>query len=164
MDILIIVVAFVVIIYILTTKNPFFGQQTKQKTDYRYVRKDYVMTSAEASFYRRLEKVMGEHYYVFPQVHLSSLAINKTQGKYHKLGYQRINRRSVDYVLADKNNLKAVYAVELDDRTHDTAKGKNIDALKTEVLSQIGLPLIRFRNVNNLSDSVISNKFLPTKH
>ena len=82
-----------------------------------------------------------------------------TAGKYHKAGFQRINRRSVDYVLADTKTLQAVYAIELDDKTHDTEKGKAVDALKNEILQQIQLPLIRFRNPQTMSDEDIVESF-----
>jgi very-short-patch-repair endonuclease len=117
------------------------------------------MTNPEVLLYRRLSNIVKDRYVIFPQIHLSSLAVNKTYGKYHKLGFQRINRRSVDYVLADPETLRAVYAVELDDSTHDTEKGRSIDALKTDVLSQIGMPLVRLRNINSMSDEDIIELF-----
>ena len=132
---------------------------SKTASVYKYVRKPYIMTEAEAGFYKRLQKIVEGRYYVFPQVHLSSLAKNMTVGKYHKAGFQRINRRSVDYVLADIETLQAVYAVELDDPTHDTAKGKAVDALKNEILHQTGLPIVRFRNPQAMSDEDIIQSF-----
>lgn len=126
---------------------------------YIYTRKDSVMTDSEMVFYKRLQSVANGRYLIFPQIHLSSLATNRTIGKYRKLGFQRINRRSVDYILADINTLQPVYAVELDDKTHDTHKGMAIDKIKTDVLRQINLPLVRFRNITALSDQDIIAAF-----
>lgn len=148
--------AILIIAFVLKQRVPEFN---KAVSPYKYVRKPYIMTEAEAHFYKRLQNIVEDRYYVFPQVHLSSLAKNITAGKYHKAGFQRINRRSVDYVLADIETLQAVYAVELDDRTHDTEKGKAVDALKNEILGQIGLPIVRFRNTQTLSDEDIIQSF-----
>lgn len=147
---------FVCIIFLKTARTKPAQQNPKQTLPpYKYVRKTYIMTKTEASFYKRLQRAVNGKYIVFPQIHLSSLASNVTPGKYHKAGFQRINRRSVDYILADINTLQAVYAIELDDKTHDTQKGRAVDALKEEILKQIQIPLVRFRNVQNMTDEDI---------
>src|SRR5690606_8722626 len=117
------------------------------------------MTDTEWRFYERLTQIAGDRYYVFPQIHLSSLLKNETRGKYYKLAFQRINRRSVDFVLCDLKTRKPVYAVELDDWSHDLAKRKARDEIVQEMLDQAGIPLVRFRDVNKLSDEDIVNKF-----
>ena len=151
---------FVTILVILAISINKYGEKTKKpKFNYFYAPKKSIMTDYEKKFLQRLLVIVGDKYFVFPQIHLSSLAISKTKGKYSKLSYQRINRRSVDFLLADKVTLAPVYAVELDDRTHDTVKAQNVDALKTDVLNQIGLPLIRFRNINSMSDEEIVTIF-----
>lgn len=126
---------------------------------YEYSRKESVMTAAEAAFYRRLLLVAGDRYFIFPQVHLSSLLINQTKGRYWKAAFQRINRTSVDYVLCDKDSMKAIYAVELDDKTHDTFKRRARDTGVEVMLSSVGLPLVRFRDVDNLTDVQIAREF-----
>ncbi len=166
MEVIVILGAIIIVVTVIKyALRPTSSQHEIQETPlpYRYVRKPYIMTDSESRFYKRLQKVVGGKYLVFPQVHLSSLASNMTSGRYHKAGFQRINRRSVDYVLADAETLQAVYAVELDDRTHDTQKGRAIDELKTEILQQIDLPLVRFRNVHNMTDEDIIQSFKAAK-
>lgn len=146
----------------------YFTALSKNKNDdagenhrhpYIYSRRESAMTEHEKKFFIRLNNLVSDRYYVFPQVHLSSLAINRTTGKYYKAGFQRINRRSVDYVLADKITLESKYAVELDDKTHDSAKSRRLDELKEKILNDIKLPLIRFRDIGSLSDQDIIEKF-----
>lgn len=132
---------------------------SQPRSPYTYKHKPYILTAREAGFYKRLLQVVDGKYFIFPQVHLSSLATNTTTGNYQKAGFQRSNRRSVDYVLADPSTLQAVYAVELDDSTHDTAKGRAVDAIKTDILAQAGIPLVRFRNIENIQDYEIIAKF-----
>lgn len=139
--------------------TPTVEQDLNPEPRYRYRRKDAIMTQRETLFYHRLQQITKGKYVIFPQIHLSALAINQTTGYYRKLGFQRINRRSVDYIIAHPGTLRAVYAVELDDSTHNTPKGRANDALKNEILGQIGLPLVRLRNVEQMSDDDIIRSF-----
>lgn len=158
--VIIIIVAIVLVaINLFLKKSPTVERKGRTPVQYIYARKQAIMTERESAFYQRLARIAAGRYLVFPQIHLSSLATNKTTGKYYKLGFQRINRRSVDYILADPQTLQAIYAVELDDPTHNTAKGRNSDAVKEEILGQIGLPLVRLRNVEQMSDDDIIRSF-----
>lgn len=134
------------------------GKEGK-KAEYIYSRKEAVMTAMEASFYHRLETVVEGRYYIFPQIHLSALLVNQTKGKYWKAAFQRINRTSVDYVLCDKQTMAPVYAIELDDTSHDTTKRRARDAGVEAMLADVNLPLIRFRNVGSITDDQIAHKF-----
>jgi hypothetical protein len=127
---------------------------------YKYSRKKEFITSSEKEFYKILEEVAGDRYYIFPQVHLSALFKNETMGRYHKLAFQIINRRSVDYVLCDKASLEPVYAVELDDSTHDTPERIKRDESVNRMFELSDLPLLRFRNYRNLTKEEIAEKFI----
>jgi very-short-patch-repair endonuclease len=129
------------------------------KIDYFYIRKDRLMTPAEVNFFKRLEGLVRDKYYVFPQVHLSSLVINKIKGKYYRAAFQKINHKSVDYALVDKKSFITKYAIELDDSTHDTASGRAADKTKKQILFQAGVILVRFRNPNSLNDDEIIRSF-----
>ena len=56
---------------------------------------------------------------MFPQVHLSALLDHKVKGQDWRIAFRHINGKSVDYVLCDKATLQPVYAIELDDYTHE---------------------------------------------
>ncbi|MDB5166914.1 MAG: topoisomerase [Candidatus Saccharibacteria bacterium] len=126
---------------------------------YQYSRKESVMTERETDFFHRLNSVAGDRYFVFPQIHLSALLKNQTKGRYWKAAFQRSNRTSVDYILCDKKTMKTMYAVELDDITHDTTKRRARDEGIERMLSGVGLPLVRFRNVAGLTDEEIARAF-----
>ena len=159
------VIGFVIFMAVMTYLNSILDQRKSSKktkkspVNYHYERKDTVMSQAESAFFKRLEKVVEDRYYIFPQIHLSALMNNKTSGRYYKVAFQRINRRSVDYVLCDKATMKPVYAVELDDTTHDTDKRKYRGSLVGSLLLDIDLPLVRFRNVGKMTDDQIAQKF-----
>jgi len=161
---LFIIVALIVILSVI--KNLSQGSKTRSARrefvapQYKYSRKAEFITAREKDFYKVLQDVAGDRYYIFPQIHLSALFKNETVGKYHKLAFQIINRRSVDYVLCDKTTLEPVYAVELDDSTHDTAKSIKRDENVNQMFKNSNLPLVRFRNYSNLTKEDITNSFM----
>lgn len=150
---------FIVIVISLVRVSVSRGGKTESVVEYRYARKEAIMTKAEAAFYGRLLSVAGDRYYIFPQIHLSALLTNQTKGRYWKAAFQRINLTSVDYVLCDKQTMYPVYTVELDDMTHDTEKRRARDEGVNRILAGVNMPLVRFRNVSNMSDEQIANHF-----
>lgn len=163
MEILFMLAAIVVVVAVIAqlVGDKDNGRPVKVATgdQYFYGRKVSVMTSREAVLFKRLEQVTQGRYRVFPQLHLSALMTNQTKGKYWKAGFQRINRRSVDYVLCDKETMAPVYAVELDDSTHDTERRRARDAIVEDMLESVGIPLVRFRNVESMTDDHIIEAF-----
>ena len=159
LEILAVVLAIVFISAFIAAKSTKNSVPNTPERRYFYSKKDAIMTIAEAEFYKRLASITSGKYIVFPQIHLSALLKNETKGKYWKAAFQRINRTSVDYVLADADTLKAVYVVELDDWSHDSAKRRARDAGVAKMLEEVGIPLVRFRDVRKMSDEDITAKF-----
>lgn len=158
MELLILVVGIVIVISVVGTV---IDKKYQSKSPvYTYARKDAIMTTVEAAFYSRLLSVAGDKYYIFPQIHLSALLRNQTKGRYWKAAFQRINRTSVDYVLCDKETMRPVYAVELDDSTHDAPKRRARDTGVEKMFIDVGMPLVRFRNVGDMTDEDITEHFL----
>lgn len=162
MEIILLVVGLIIIVNVFkffTRGNTRKIGTQVQSPRYFYSRKNNIMTAAEWRFFEKLNRVVAGRYYVFPQIHLSSLLKNNTRGRYYKLAFQRINRRSVDFVLCDMQSARPVYAVELDDWSHDSAKRQARDSAVEDMLNQAGLPLVRFRKVDAMTDEDIANKF-----
>lgn len=131
-----------------------------KKFAYNYRRKDQLMTNYEAKFFRRLEKVAGDRYYIFPQVHLSSILDHKVKGQDWRAALSTIQRKSVDYVLCSREDLRITYAIELDDSSHDQDERVDRDRTVERILADSGVVLVRFRNSNEMSDEEIKNQFI----
>lgn len=155
----IVIVVIVVIIVVKLRRSTFWTTERVVESRYFYARKQAIMTDYESKFYKRLEAVVDGRYYIFPQIHLSALLVNKTGGRYHHAAFQKINHKSVDYVLCDKQTMAPVYAIELDDYTHDRPKRQQRDANINTLFEKIDLPLIRFRNIDSISDGDIVARF-----
>ena len=144
---------------LIKLKKPLNTQEGSSKlSPYRYTRKNYIMTRAESELFRRLENIAGTKYYVFPQIHLSSLLSHAVNGQDWRAALAKIQRKSVDFVLVNRETMITSYAIELDDRTHDTSASRIArDKLVDEIFLDAGIPLIRLRNIQDMSDEDIIN-------
>jgi hypothetical protein len=138
--------------------------ESKQEKLYYYSRKPQFITTREKEFFSLLQATAGDKYLIFPQIHLASIFKNETIGYYHKLAFSIINQRSVDYVLCDKQTFEVVYAVELDDSTHDTIARIKRDTEVNELFAEHGIPLVRFRDYRNLSTEDVAKRFYEASH
>jgi len=112
------------------------------------------MTRTEDEFFLKLEQAVSERYYVFPQVHLSSLLDHHVDGQDWGYAFRHINGKSVDYVLCSRETLRPTYAIELDDYTHEQSDRRKRDEEVERIFDEADLPLVRFKN-KNVSEQVI---------
>jgi len=148
MTTLIIFIAVIVVGFVLI-KNYFpenISENKKSKPLYNYKRKYFLISRPEHEFFDILVEVMGNKYYVFPQIHLSNILDNKIVGQNWKGAFRHIDEKSVDYVICDKAYIKPLLAIELDDRTHEKEDRKERDAEVKRILDQVGLPFLIFEN------------------
>ena len=130
----------------------------KEKTVYHYRRNERIMTPSEIEFFKILVDIIDGRYYLFPQVHLSSVLDHKVKGDGFvnwKAAFRHINGKSVDYVLCDKMTLAPVVAIELDDSTHAQDDRRLRDDEVERIFTEAGLPLVRFSHYKSLDRSVI---------
>lgn len=128
---------------------------------YAYEKKTLLMTNAEARFYRALEQSVEGQYYIFPQIHLSSLLEHRLKnGQSWKGALSKIQRKSIDYVLCDKN-FRILLAVELDDFSHTQADRIERDAYVKDLFKSVNLPFVRFRTNELWAPEQIRNQIMP---
>lgn len=163
---LLILVLAVIIALILVAKMIKFAQPEQEsqkalpiKPKYYYARRNFIMSQSEARLFRRLEVLCGDRYYIFPQVHLSSLLDHKAYKQDWRAALAAIQRKSVDFALVDKATLETRYAVELDDSTHDMPDRQLRDGKVEAYLSSVRIPLVRLRNVESMTDDEIGAEF-----
>lgn len=149
----------IIVIKALGVGNVTIGR-TAPASPYHYGRKKYLMTQSENIFFKLLIASVGDQMNVFPQVRLSSL-LYRAKGierRYWHAALARINQKSVDYVLCDKVTGEILLVIELDDITHDTVIRKQRDSDVNAMLKEAGMPLMRFRNVANLTQDMIKSQ------
>ncbi len=126
-----------------------------KKPEYHYRKKDYIMTRREADFFKRLERVFGQKFYIFPQVHLDAVLDYRVKGQGWKGALSKIQRKSLDYAVYSREDMTLKFAIELDDPTHDRSSRIDRDQLVDRLFKEAGIKLIRFRNIDKLSDQEI---------
>jgi hypothetical protein len=118
----------------------------KSKRVFHYSRRDALMTRAERECYTALVAEMGNDYHFFPQIHLDSLVIPTDSGPSRLYAFQHINQKSVDFVACDKVNLNPLFAIELDDKSHNLPRRIARDKEVERILDEAKIPLVRVRN------------------
>jgi hypothetical protein len=116
------------------------------KKHFPYVKRYYLMTKAELSFYRELESRVKNDYYIVPQVLLSRLVEVEKQEVLWKTYNNKINKKSVDFVLFSKPYFNPVLVIELDDRSHNRYDRKTRDDFVDEVLKSVNIPIVHVKN------------------
>jgi very-short-patch-repair endonuclease len=162
---LVVICALIIIVIISFSKVSKSSTQTRKvfkNNTYSYTAKDLLMTRTETEFFVKLEHAVTERYYVFPQVHLSSLLDHHVKGQEWKYAFSHINGKSVDYVLCDRQTLRPTYAIELDDYTHEKADRRERDAEVERIFEEAELPLVRFRN-KDVSEADIIKALMNTQ-
>lgn len=147
--VVVVIILLKLVISNLSTKHKVFKDNI-----YSYTAKSLMMTRAESEFLVKLEDVVRERYYVFPQVHLSALLDHKVKGQDWKFAFRHINGKSVDFVLCDRETLRPAYAIELDDLTHEQSDRRKRDLEVERIFKEANLPLVRFTN-KEVSESEI---------
>jgi len=136
-----------VILALLVVAAKVFEELTRsRKPRFEYRRKDGVMTDAERECFHALVAEMGTDYYFFPQVHLDAIVQPTDTRKDRFNAFRHINQKSVDFVACGKKELRPLFAIELDDKTHNQQKRIERDKEVERILHGAGIPLIRIEN------------------
>jgi Protein of unknown function (DUF2726) len=109
------------------------------------------LTQPEQILYWRLVKALPEHI-VLAQVQCSRVLGVKRGFKFNEWN-NRINRLSYDFVICKKDG-SVVAAIELDDKTHESAQRAETDAKKQRATEAAGVLLVRW-NVAKMPDEAV---------
>ena len=154
------VVAFFILLALdFITRKIFNDKESAEikKSTYRYFARNAIMTERENKFFQQLNEILGNKWFVIPQVHLSALLNHKVKGQNWKAAFRHINGKSVDFVLLSKETMKPICAIELDDSTHNYKNRAERDAEVERIFTEAKLPLARFKNPEKLSRQDIVN-------
>lgn len=108
-----------------------------------YKLRNGLLTDNERFVFERLREALPQHL-VFPQVELSRVIGITAKGKGRQAWFNRINGKSLDFVICDAN-MHVLAAVELDDSTHESASQRERDEVKDRACASAGMTLVRWR-------------------
>lgn len=135
-----------------------------KKSNLPYTKIESLFSPAEMLFLSSLDKATEGSYRVFGKVRVADIvAVKKMSNKSHwQKAFNKIALKHFDFVLCDKNTLKTVAIIELDDSTHNKKQEKEKDELKNAICAEIKLPLIRVK-ASNKYDSDLLKKTIEEK-
>ena len=112
-----------------------------------------LLTKSEYTFFKTLQKILdNDKYIICPNVRLEDfIDVTDKQEIFKYRGY--IKSRHVDFLICD-NNLHILFAIELDDKTHNSEKAKNTDEFKNKLFEKIGIKLYRIKTEDNYEISI----------
>ena len=161
---ILIAISFVVVVLItLSGKSKFTMKEKGSDVELPYAKKSYLMTNAEREFFFILERAVHGRYYVIPQVQLSNLVQVVKTKKWEYALRNRINRKSVDFVLFNKEYFTPQIVIELDDSSHLREDRKIRDNFVDSVLNKVGIKIIHIKtayqyNLNEIENMLNINK------
>ena len=119
------------------------------------------MNSSERIFFETLRRAIGDKFDIYPQVNLDK--IFKTKYKSNKFEFNgakwAIDRRSVDYLLVEKETQSPKVAIELDGSSHERPDRIERDEKVGSIFDYNGVPLVRVNVSGNFSETELRTKF-----
>ncbi len=103
------------------------------------------MTKAELNFYRILNNICNElDCLLFSKVRVADIV--KVRSIENRQSYfNRIKSKHIDFVLCDKNHLKPLLCIELDDKSHNNLKRIERDKFIDEIIDIVGFKVIHIK-------------------
>ncbi|MCC7160514.1 DUF2726 domain-containing protein [Candidatus Nomurabacteria bacterium] len=132
-------------------------EKSFQKLPYK---KRSIMTEAELNFFRQLEQKYGSKYYIIPQVLLSSIVdVDLPKSFFAYRGYRsKIDKKTIDFVMFDKQTYNPFLVIELDDSSHLRADRQIRDHFLDEVFNKTEIKIVHIKTAFNYDLNEISAK------
>ena len=144
---LLIIVIGIVIKFIIENSS----RDSDKKSDLSvFIKKQYLFdTPSEFNLYKVLLELFGDKYYIFPQVNYSHLIEpKKSTFQEERKNRSRIDRKSADFVMCDKERIVPQLIIELDGSVHNIRSKQTRDEFINELTDIVGLPLLHIKTSN----------------
>lgn len=143
-----VLIAILLVLFTMTVVTTILWQDAKNKLFYLhgkfnpFEKKKYFLTQNEQRLFLLLKSLsVLQNYYIFPQLHLSTLLQVKNEAKDMMGKFEYINKLFVDFVIFDKN-LNPVVVIELNDLSHNWSSRRSRDQFVTKALEENNIPLL----------------------
>ncbi len=111
--------------------------------DYTQYKKSFLLTLNEKSCYQKIKAVTDKHgLWLFAKVRMLDV-VAPTNKNYAYIN--KINKKHIDFVILNQKGY-TICAIEIDDASHNKDSAKKNDNVKNQILSNVGIPLLRYYN------------------
>lgn len=109
-----------------------------------YERGKPLLSEAEWVFFGALQRAIPSSVYIAPKVRIADiLEASGPPSSTRRGALSRIAQKHVDFAICDLGSFEVLSVVELDDASHDTARGRKRDALVNSAFASARLPILR---------------------
>ena len=125
----------------------------------RLFRPDNLLTDAERRFAATLEPALPDGTRLLAKCRMIELVqpVLPDHHRFHEAAKRLILAKDVDFVVADRN-WQVLFAIELDDRSHDRDERRHRDRLVEAVFREAGVPLLRVRTNEDWSTPALERR------
>jgi hypothetical protein len=118
-----------------------------------------LLSRAEIVFYKALLEYRKDDNPVLVKVRLADIFSPSGKGKTYLSDFNKISAKHVDFLICDKDTMRPLYAIELDDKSHLNEKAKKRDDFVDKLFAQTGLKLVRVQARKDYSSEYLERLF-----
>ena len=135
------------------------GPRADSKSLLPYQRRDWLLSAAERSFFGVLQQAVAPEFLLFAKIRLADLLFIPRGSEGRQAAFNRIQSKHIDFVICDRDTIRPLIAIELDDSSHGRPSRRSRDEFVESALTAAQLPLLRVPvkkqyDVNVLKESV----------
>lgn len=130
-----------------------------------FKKKTFLMNTPERKFFEELQKTIPDDYIIFPQVLLSNIVKVACPKKYFWKYQNKINKKTIDYVIFDKPYFEPILAIEYDGKTHNEMARAKRDVEVKNILDSADIKNfhvkhkdVDLKELKNKIDKILLNK------
>ena len=158
-----IIIIFLALCVFFFLKDQLGNKKVDDNEDYKhYIKRNYLMSKAEHEFFKALQETVKDKYYIVPQVQLSKIVeVNHYEHQKRKY-FNKIDRKSVDFVLFNKEYFTPHMVIELDDSSHMLPIREDRDNFLNSLLERVGIKILHIKTANSYDLNEISARIDPS--
>jgi hypothetical protein len=103
-----------------------------------------LLTDTERRFFFVLESVLPGHCYLLAQVRLANLVAVKPGSGFFWKQFSPISMKCVDFVVVQREAMRPVLVIELDDSSHKRTERQRRDQFVDQVLISVAIPVLHW--------------------
>ena len=108
-----------------------------------FLRRDYLLSVAERSFFEVLLLTVGGEFHVFVKVRMEDIVYLPKGTQNRQAWLNKVRQKHVDFLLCDRQKVSPLLVIELDDASHEREIVRDRDEQKDSILRAASLPILR---------------------
>lgn len=123
-----------------------------------YLKNEHFLSEAEKKLYFVLTEILGNDYLIFSKVRMADLLYLPKMSNSDFYHYRnKIQSKHVDFLICDKENIKPLLVIELDDSSHLRLDRVTRDMLVDKIFESAELPILHIKVRDNYDRLLLLN-------